>query len=233
MEIGFIILRHVNSEKTNLYWQHSYDCVRQFYPLNKIVIIDDNSNYDYITEKNLTNTQIVQSEYPARGELLPYYYYSRNKYFDKAVIIHDSVFINSQLNLNIDNYRFLWHFNHNYNDPNLETMGFSVFNDQNLIDFYESQHLWKGCFGAMMIIKHDFLVQINQKYDLSLLTNLIKTRSMRSCFERIMSCLCVYTHKKYNESLLGNISYYCTWGISFERKDELKNLPVIKVWTGR
>ena len=34
---GFILLRHVNSEKTNLYWQESYRCIRKFYS-NKIII---------------------------------------------------------------------------------------------------------------------------------------------------------------------------------------------------
>jgi hypothetical protein len=51
-KIGFIILRHVNNELTNNYWIHSYDCIRKFYPENFIIIIDDNSKYEYITEKN-------------------------------------------------------------------------------------------------------------------------------------------------------------------------------------
>ena len=84
---GFIITRHVNSEKTNKYWNKCVRCIRKFYPLRKIIIIDDNSNYQYITEKQLYKTQIINSEYPGRGELLPYYYYLSNKLFDTAVII--------------------------------------------------------------------------------------------------------------------------------------------------
>ena len=38
---GFIILRHVNSEKTNNYWNHSIKQIRRFYPFAKIIIIDD------------------------------------------------------------------------------------------------------------------------------------------------------------------------------------------------
>lgn len=37
-ELGFIILRHVNNERTNKYWIHS---MQNFYPENKILIIDD------------------------------------------------------------------------------------------------------------------------------------------------------------------------------------------------
>ena len=36
---GFIITRHVNSIKTNNYWNHSVKLLRTFYPLIKIVII--------------------------------------------------------------------------------------------------------------------------------------------------------------------------------------------------
>ena len=42
--LGFIILRHVNSELTNKYWVNCYNCIRRHYPENKILIIDDNSN---------------------------------------------------------------------------------------------------------------------------------------------------------------------------------------------
>jgi hypothetical protein len=36
---GFIITRHVNSEKTNKYWNNCVMCIRMFYPYKKIVII--------------------------------------------------------------------------------------------------------------------------------------------------------------------------------------------------
>ena len=61
--LGFIMLRHVNNEQTNNYWSHCYDCIRKFYPESKILIIDDNSNYNFITEKELYKTKIIQSEY--------------------------------------------------------------------------------------------------------------------------------------------------------------------------
>ena len=45
---GFIISRHVNSEKTNKYWNNCVKCLRHLYPFKKIVIIDDNSNYNML-----------------------------------------------------------------------------------------------------------------------------------------------------------------------------------------
>jgi len=37
--IGFIILRHVNSSIVNKYWIQCYDCIRNHYPENIIMII--------------------------------------------------------------------------------------------------------------------------------------------------------------------------------------------------
>ena len=45
---GFIITRHVTSEQTNKYWNQCVKLIRTFYPLRKIVIIDDNSNQTFI-----------------------------------------------------------------------------------------------------------------------------------------------------------------------------------------
>ena len=231
-EIGFIILRHVNNKNTNNYWIHSYDCIRKYYPENKIIIIDDNSLQNFITDKTLYKTLIINSEYPGRGELLPYYYYLQNKLFDTAVIIHDSVFINKYIDFNVDNYKLLWEFDSNH-DPhtNDETKMIDVFNDFELKQFYQNKSLWKGCFGGMSIIKHDYLEFINTKYDISKLLDYVKTRYNRCSFERVLACLLQKNRKK--ETLLGDIMGYCRWGIKYNEKENFKNLPIIKVWTGR
>lgn len=97
-DFGFIITRHVNSIKTNEYWNHSVKLIRTNYPFKKIVIIDDNSNYDYVKSNfNYKNIEIIQSEYPGRGELLPFVYYLRHKWFENAVIIHDSLFFHKRI----------------------------------------------------------------------------------------------------------------------------------------
>ena len=98
MNYGFIILRHVNNELTNLYWNRCVRLLRKFYPLKKIIIIDDNSNYEFIKEfVPLENIEIIQSEYPKRGELLPYIYYLKYRWFENAVIIHDSTFFHKRV----------------------------------------------------------------------------------------------------------------------------------------
>lgn len=234
LDIGFIILRHVNSKITNTYWIKCYNCIRKYYPENKIIIIDDNSNYQFLTIKDLYKTTIINSEYQGRGELLPYYYYLQNKFVDKAVIIHDSVFINKYIHFDVDDYKLLWTFNNKYNYkyriiiPKI----LKVFNNPNLIRFYNT-NLWKGCFGGMSIISHDYLSFINSKYNLNKLLNYITNRKMRMCFERIIGCL-LQIHKPY-KCLLGDIHQYCSWNIKIHNinQENIKKLPLIKVWSGR
>ena len=194
-KFGFIVLRHVNNELSNNYWIKCVNSIRQYYPDIHILIIDDNSNYNFIassTPENLYNITIINSEYPGRGELLPYYYYLHNKLFDTAIIIHDSVFINRYIDykyLDVENYKFLWDFEHEWDEIKNETIMINIFNDLELNALYENKNLWKGCFGCMSIIKHDFLMHVNNKYNISKLLNVVTNRRLRCCFERIIACL--------------------------------------------
>ena len=244
--VGFIILRHVNSIQTNKYWQECYRCVRNIYPNNKIVIIDDDSNCDFLTDIQMTNSIIVESEFKKRGELLPYYYYIQNKWFDNAVIIHDSVFIKADviskyIKMNVS-YKFLWHFSeHCWDlDENILPLIHSLNNHANLLEFYHGKK-WNGCFGGMSFINYGFLTHLNNKYDFSNLLSQITTRENRSSFERVIACIFQYENKIMDSGILGDIFTYCRVGYSFdEYMDENNNLkkdidkyPVIKVWTGR
>lgn len=234
-KLGFIMLRHVNSQTTDKYWQESYDCIRKLYPTNKIIIIDDNSNYSFVSQKHLSNTEVIQSEYPGRGELLPYYYYAKNKWFDKAIIIHDSVFIKQPVHANFTNYKILWSFEHNADQPNDEIRILNTLsNCQELVQFHAQKNLWKGCFGGMTMIQHDFLKQLDNKYSISNMLNVIHNRRNRMSFERVFACI---LQKEYNQDvfLLGNIHKYCQWGYTYEKykTHAPQNLPMIKIWTGR
>ena len=98
-DYGFIITRNVVSEKTNKYWNQCVLCIRRFYPNKKIVIIDDNSNQQFVNAFfDYKNIEVVNSVFKGRGELLPYYYFLKNRYFENAVIIHDSVFFHKRIN---------------------------------------------------------------------------------------------------------------------------------------
>lgn len=229
--IGFIILRHVNSELTNQYWITCVNSIRKFYPENEIIIIDDSSNHKFITVENLYKITIVKSKYPKRGELLPYIYYLKYKLFDTAVILHDSVVINKKIDFSVKNYKFLWEFEHNWDQIEDETRMIDAFKNKDLKEFYENKDLWKGCFGAMTIITHNFLQSINNKYDLSKLLELVTCRYNRCSFERVIACLFQKEAKK--ETLLGNLHKYCKWKISFYEINNYSHLPIVKYKSGR
>ena len=135
---GFIVLRHVNSEITNKYWNQCVKLIRIYYPNNKIIIIDDNSDYKYIkSDFDYRNISIIKSEYPKRGELLPYIYYLRNKWFENAVILHDSTFINSYIPFEDIRQPVipLWHFVYDKeNMRNLMRITSQIPNNYNLIN---------------------------------------------------------------------------------------------------
>ena len=125
MTFGFIILRHVNSEKTNEYWNQSVKLIKTFYPNNQIVIIDDNSNLEYLkSDREYSDLIVIDSEYPRRGELLPFIYFLKYKWFDNAIIIHDGVFIHKRIPFEHFNFPVLplWHHPGDKDEDNIRNV---------------------------------------------------------------------------------------------------------------
>jgi len=260
---GFIISRHVNSEKTNNYWNECVQCIQKFHWGIPIVIIDDNSNYDFVkSEREYQNVEIVQSEYPKRGELLPYYYFLKNHYWENAVIIHDSVFIQTRIpyiKLKT-NVLPLWHFGGVHRNENkgqclriashlknnMEIKKMLYFNDtdiSNTMSINRKKNNWNGVFGVQSYIKHSFLEKLQQKYALFNMLNCIQSRPDRCCLERIMGIIFFLEEPTVRSipSLFGSITnVIIKYGeISYEnhietlKKNGKANSPYVKVWTGR
>jgi hypothetical protein len=250
---GFIITRHVNSEKTNRYWNQSVKLIRTLYPLKKIVIIDDNSNYQYIkADFDYKNLEIIQSEFPGRGELLPYYYYLKYKFFQNAIIIHDSVFLHSRINfesLNGINVIPLWFFysdKENFDNTkriskklkNNILVENKITNELNVLGLPIDK--WFGCFGVQSYINLKFLEHIENKYGITNMISAVTCRKDRSSLERIFGIIFFNEYPKLHKAkaLFGDIMKYQTWGYTYdEYMENLKKgtIPrrVVKVWTGR
>jgi hypothetical protein len=252
MDFGFIITRHVNSPETNRYWNQNVKLLRSFYPYRKIVIIDDNSVQEYVksdVEYNLDYVTVIQSEYPGRGELLPYIYFYKNKWFDSAVMIHDSVFFHSRIPFEQINIPVipLWSFpsDKNHIHTNLrvtDSLNYSGLLKQILLsDNLRVKKRWNGFFGCQCYIKHRFLTHIMEKYNMMNLIDSIKNREDRMGFERITGLISNIELKSFiaNRSLLGSIIQYQPWGYHYNQYDDLLKKkrkvikPVVKVWTGR
>jgi len=244
--MGFIILRHVRNEETDQYWKLCYDTIREFYPENAIMIIDDNSDSKYITSKHLEHTTVIHSEFHQRGELLPYLYYSKNPIADIVMILHDSMFITKFIDFSeVDCYKSLWDFEHKWDQPHDESRIIQVFNSQLLNSFHYTKEIWKGCFGGASIITHKFLQFIYADFDLFKITDRITCRYNRMSFERVIGCIMQLQYHKFknmievgpddkNSAYYGDILKYCPWEIVvFRNKHEFMHLPIIKIWTGR
>jgi len=250
---GFIITRHVNSEKTNRYWNNCIQCIKRFYPFKKIIIIDDNSNYSFIkAEYEYKNVEIIQSEFPGRGELLPYYYFFKKHFFENAVIIHDSVFFHKKIlfeKLGRIKVLPLWHFNkdneNTYHTINMVEILNNKYNIQQKLTFTDkilglNNDNWYGCFGLQSYINHNFLTDITRKYNLFNLINIVRNRTDRCCLERIFGIIFSLENQilKKQKSLLGDIFNYQTWGYTYEnyeknKKDKKIPSYIVKIWTGR
>jgi hypothetical protein len=237
---GFIVLRHVNSPKTNLYWNHCVQSIQRLYPYVKIVIIDDNSNPIFLkSECNTSEIIVVNSEFKGRGEILPYYYLLKNKWFDNAVIIHDSVFINQRIRFEVfcgKSVVPLWSFEaNNEHMTNVKRLASHLTNNRLMLNLLSDtglptmQKKWTGCFGGMCFINTDYLLSINSKYNLAFLVHHIKCRDDRCSLERILGI--IFSSK---ESVFGDIFKYGIWGLTYDEYMSRKVVrPIIKVFTGR
>ena len=257
---GFVITRHVNSEKTNKYWNECYSSIRKFYPKNTIIIIDDNSKYEYIRTlpdtPPITNVFFIQSEFPGRGELLPYYYLNKYKLFQTAIIIHDSVFIQQPIPLtSTTSPTLIWNFQHHWETPpNPDISGdiksliakLNPQHTQRLVELYEKKEQWTGCFGVMSIINTEYISStLDQTYHLFNLLEHVTTRTHRCCLERVFGLICSDSIQKPVPTLLGDIHHYinqyCNWEYDFDQYMNDKNninlqiekFPMIKAHSGR
>ena len=255
MTYGFIITRHVNSDLTNKFWNQCVKLIRTHYPFRKIIIIDDDSNYTFVkADHEYKNTAIIQSEYPKRGELLPYIYFLKHQWFDNAIILHDSVFIHQRIPF--EKIKFpvmpLWH--HNYDQEHLDNLlRISNYLKNN---FHLKQKLqgpginilgmptddkFDLCFGAMTYINLNFLKKIESKYNLSNLINCINCRKDRCGLERIIGLLFFqeFPHLKNIGSLFGNINnHYMSFNYNYDQyfqdfQNKRAHEKFVKVWTGR
>lgn len=221
---GFIIVRHVRDAQTNLYWQRAYRHIRQFHD-EPILIIDDNSDSGYLkSELDLVNCQMISGQFPTRAELLPYFYFWKLWPFERAIILHDSVFINQAL-VPDPKYQveILWSFSHEHNYHRLDE-DLSIF--RKLVPELESVYLeykWTPCFGVMSIISWSFVDLLQRKYNFfPIMLAEITNRNRRMSLERIFGFLISLEAKRFRV-IFGDIHKYCRFGISWDNYlDNLK-----------
>jgi len=245
----FVILRHLRNIRDNDLWISSYNSIRKFYT-NKIVIIDDNSSVNTVDGK-LVNTEVIRSEFNGAGEILPYYYFLKNKWADTMIFLHDSMFINrliSQDELE-ENIKFHWHFEKDYtSDISKVKKYLSHLNDATELEEFVSnpKNKWYGCFGGTSICDLFIVEYLDTKYKIfSNLVLLIRTRKDREAFERILGIV-LYCAKRFDaDSKCSNFGDILKYPGAFDSENNNMetaahiisqagyNTAIIKVWRGR
>ena len=244
----FVILRHIKTPRDNDLWISSYNSVRKFYT-NKIIIIDDNSVINTVNGK-LFNAEVLSSEFPGAGEILPYYYFLQYHWADNMIFLHDSMFLqrpftDSELHHDVV---FHWHFSANGMDDTRKILNYlSLLQHSNeLIDFYKQPtSVWKGCSGAATILSHDSLLLLEDKYKLfSRLVMTIKTHKDREVFERLLGIILHFEGLVTDTSCsnFGDILKYpgafesstATFEIASQVvQQQGYHTAIVKVWRGR
>jgi hypothetical protein len=235
----FVILRNIQQASDNDLWLAAYHSIRQYYT-NQIIIIDDNSTINTVNGK-LVNTEIIQSEYNGAGELLPYYYFQKNKWADTMIFMHDSMtlhrpFKDSELDHEVV---FHWHFTESNDVVIKKSVALlSAITRSSEIADYALSGQWIGCFGGAIIIDANVIDMLEAKYNISKLVMFVRTRKQREIIERIIGILLSYEKKV--TSNFGNIMEYpkqfetTTLPLAIHNVVQANyNTAIIKLWRGR
>lgn len=235
----FVILRNIQKTSDNDLWLACYHSIRQFYT-NQIIIIDDNSSVNTVNGK-LVNTEIIQSEFNGAGEILPYYYFNKENWADTMIFMHDSMvlhrlFTEDELDHEVV---FHWHFKETNEVITKKTLSLlSSITKSKEIEDYAKSKAWIGAFGCAGMIDYTVVTMLEEKYKLSKLVAVIRTRKQRELVERILGILLSYEKK-----VVSNFGDILNYPYKFEANNlqtSLYNISqanyntaIVKLWRGR
>ena len=249
----FVVTRHVKSEHQNRYWNECYSCIRKLYPTITIFMIDDDSDYRFVhtlpSTPPIRNVFFIQSEFPGKAELLPYYYLNKYKIFKTAIILHDTVFIQNPIpemimTSTMPHPIFIWNFEHKW-DHDIPIIKYLISklnpeHTQRLLELYDEKDKWCSCYGSMSIINTEYISSVlDKKYHLFNLLKELKTRVHRCCLERVFGLICSDSNQSPNDALLGDIhkhieQYSPSWPYQFDqymidKLDVNKNIQTLHI----
>jgi len=222
-DFGFIISTYVSKDIHKFALLKCILSIQHFHPECKIVVIIDHKS-DLNLFRDILNMFLnVYFEFDCstfNAENLPFLYFLKKKYFQKAIILQDSMWLAKRMEniSSINTCKFIWHFENNRNewatikepetpfnllnnivthdDLNKYNIKNKIINEEfkkYCLEIYDDKMKWVGCFGCRLIIDYEFLVQLEQRTNiLDLLLKLSEKRDRMSA-ESIFSLACQYT----------------------------------------
>ena len=251
------ITRHMDGDITSRYWIHNYHCIRRIYSNVNIIIIDDNSNPEYlVNDGNFSDitfqyiNETSMNNFIGCGELLPFYMFYKNPPTTYALFIHDSLFIHKPIHKFIfeSDYISLWSFKslNWYRQLYANSINIlSKFNNGNkLIEIYKQHNVWEGNFGCMCIVSKYYIELLNSKFNFfEVSIKNIHNRYDRMVLERIIPICYKYLHDENPPTIFDDIHSWALTNISkmwdLSWKEYIKNeskfqeIPLIKIRSGR
>jgi hypothetical protein len=242
--IGFILLRCVRKVEDNLLWKTCYQRIRQFYSY-PILVVSDHCRPEILeTDFPTVNTQFVESPADLSGsaEILPYYFFYHLHPFDRAIVIHDSMFFRTYFDfgaVHLVDVIFLWEFgslsdHHQYEIELLQTTADA---STSLAIFNSRQ--WSGCNGGAAMITWDCVKNLEESFHFLIWTTYLnRRREYRNSFERAFAILCyrISATIKDHTSLFGHL-YYIPNSPCISNLSEIDSYqgpsPLIKICRGR
>jgi hypothetical protein len=198
-EWGFIIAACLTTEDHFEYFTRCIESVHRLHPEQKIVVILSCASNPVYSKRavyafeNIVHFETETGSIPADFQV--YQFLKRNRYFNKAVIMQDSMQLLKQIDdivANVKDIQFLWYFTNHRVDWHTIIEPDTAFNrnhkivthdDLNLYiinnvaenaafreycnGIYNRKSEWCGCFGSCSIITLDFLEKMDS------LTNII------------------------------------------------------------
>ena len=224
MSFGFLIPTHVCTLDSFKTFTECIQSLQRLYPTtpkllfyNKETSVDI-SQLDFIA--NDPTIRLITTRY-CEGELNVYKHYYEEKYFDMAILLHDSFVLKKQFEgleaiqdinyiWNFTNHRVHWHIieepKTEYNiENNIRTHDDLILHNVNtsfdhtsdfynyFITTYPRKQEWVGCYGSLSIIRHDFLKKVVERTNLFALIPNIKDKRDRITLESIITLAFQYT----------------------------------------
>ena len=235
---GFIVTSYLSEQKHLISLNNCLNSIIKNNPNNKIVVIvDHKSDISFIEQakNSFSNRNVIFdiSNDDIRADMLTLDYYYKKRYFDKAIIIQDSMKLKNKIDPSrVDDILYLWYatnhrlqwnvinepksdYNTEYNiithedlishiiDTKIQNLDFKKYCE----DIYSNKDKWCVCFGGCCIITHDFLVRLNDLTGIIDLQKQMNTRRLAMVFESLFSIACQYVTQRSMECAYDGLYY--------------------------
>jgi hypothetical protein len=201
-DFGVIILRCVRDAEHDLYWQECLACVRRVYgPYTDVIIVDDGSDPTLLSlDPADANTKIITigPELRGRAEYLPLLIMWRDRPFRRALILHDTMFVQNAIPADSTRFHFtipstLYREAH---EADVYKLLSALRGDTSALKaLYADPALWHAWFGAAGVVTLNDIDTMHNAFGFfdSRVSDTITSRNMRSALERVAALVCFTT----------------------------------------